>query len=123
MKPFNLEEAKAGKPVVTREGLPARIICFDIKGADFPMCVLILIEDKESLFAYLTDGIFQRNAQDNDMDLFMLTEQKEGWMNISPPYPNGLEIGVPGLIYATEQEARKWRDQEAIATIKVTWGE
>lgn len=29
MKPFNLEEAKAGKPVCNREGNDVRIICFD----------------------------------------------------------------------------------------------
>lgn len=29
LKEFNLEAAKAGKPVCTRDGRPARIICFD----------------------------------------------------------------------------------------------
>lgn len=31
MKPFDLEAAKAGKPVCTRDGRKARIICFDAK--------------------------------------------------------------------------------------------
>lgn len=29
MKAFDLEKAKAGEPVVCRDGSPARIICFD----------------------------------------------------------------------------------------------
>lgn len=31
MKPFNLGLAKAGHPVVCRNGQKARIICFDVK--------------------------------------------------------------------------------------------
>ena len=34
MRKFNLEEAKAGKAVVTRTGRPVRILCFDAKGSD-----------------------------------------------------------------------------------------
>lgn len=30
LKPFDLETAKAGKPVCTRDGRKARIICFDM---------------------------------------------------------------------------------------------
>ena len=34
LKPFNLEAAKQGKPVCTRDGRKARIICFDAKRKD-----------------------------------------------------------------------------------------
>lgn len=36
MKPFNLEEAKAGKQVVTKSGRPVRIICWDVKDRMYP---------------------------------------------------------------------------------------
>ena len=32
MRPFNLEEAKAGKPVCLRDGRPVRVICYDRRG-------------------------------------------------------------------------------------------
>lgn len=32
MKPFNLEEVKAGKSVCNRDGNDVRIICFDKRG-------------------------------------------------------------------------------------------
>lgn len=32
LKPFDLEAAKQGKPVCTRDGRKARIVCFDLKG-------------------------------------------------------------------------------------------
>lgn len=45
MKPFNLEQAKQGKPVVTRDGRPVRILAFDRKGC-YPIIGLIS-RDKE----------------------------------------------------------------------------
>ena len=41
LKPFNLEEAKAGKPICTRDGRKARIICYDKKGDSDPIIALI----------------------------------------------------------------------------------
>lgn len=43
MKPFNLEEAKAGKPVCTRDGYDARILCFDAKNPYYPVVALVNI--------------------------------------------------------------------------------
>ena len=40
LKPFDLEAAKLGKPVCTRDGRKARIICFDAKG-DKPIIALV----------------------------------------------------------------------------------
>ena len=41
-KPFDLEQAKAGKPVCTRDGRKARIICFDTKTlGDYPIIALV----------------------------------------------------------------------------------
>lgn len=40
-KPFDLEQAKAGKPVCTRDGRKARIICFDLKNGNHPIVAAI----------------------------------------------------------------------------------
>ena len=40
LRPFDLEAAKAGKPVCTRDGRKARIICFDAK-CNKPIVALI----------------------------------------------------------------------------------
>lgn len=40
-KPFDLEQAKAGKPVCTRDGRKARIICFDLKNGNHPIVAVI----------------------------------------------------------------------------------
>lgn len=47
MKPFNLEEAKAGKPVCTKSGRKARIVCFDARNNQ---PIVALIEDADNRF-------------------------------------------------------------------------
>ena len=40
LKPFDIQKAREGNPVCTRDGRKARIICFDKKG-DFPIVALV----------------------------------------------------------------------------------
>ena len=61
MKPFDLEAAKAGKPVCTRDGRKARIISFDrkflFKGVSYP--IIALVEDtakEETIYGYNEKG-------------------------------------------------------------------
>ena len=41
MKPFDLELAKKGHPVCTRDGRDARIICYDAKTGEYPIIALV----------------------------------------------------------------------------------
>ena len=81
LKPFDLEAAKSGKPVCTRDGRKARIICFD---RDWDMSIVALVSDSlgESVHYYLSNGKVDFYKQ-NDEDLMMLPEKKEGWININ----------------------------------------
>lgn len=57
-KPFNLEEAKAGKLVVTRDGRPVKIVCFD-RAYPEGRCLLSLIKDGagvEDVYTHTADG-------------------------------------------------------------------
>lgn len=52
LKPFDLEKAKAGAKVVTRDGREVRIICFDRKAPVFKLVALINnkgIEDETNI--------------------------------------------------------------------------
>ena len=76
LKPFNLEDAKEGKPVCTRDGANARIICFDAK-CETPIIALITTDDGEEItLDYFIDGTFA-NSENPDNDLMMLPEKKE----------------------------------------------
>ena len=79
LKPFDLEKAKDGKPVCTRDGRKARIICFDRIDAK-PILALVRSTDGkgEDVFDYFVSGKRLANALESDLDLMMLSEKKEG---------------------------------------------
>ena len=78
MKPFDLEAAKAGKPVCTRDGRKARIICFDAKCIK-PIVALIQGSDNSEQIEYYTEnGVFSNGGTGKNRDLMILLEKKEG---------------------------------------------
>lgn len=80
-KPFDLEEAKAGKPVCTRDGRRARIICFDAKGQH---SIIALVTDRiqESPYNYTEKGYHYIEDVETMADLMMLSEKKVGYVNL-----------------------------------------
>lgn len=124
LKEFDLEKAKAGKPVCTRDGRKARIICFDRKGYNlFPIVALITNGDKESdIYTYRPNGTWDNNGNESEKDLVMLPEKEEGWINIC----NSLETYVGVKIYRTKEDAvndAKGLTAKVIDTVKICWEE
>lgn len=133
LKPFNLEAAKAGKPVCTRDGRKARIICFDSKRKDGKN-IIALIPSKEypgfeDLVAYPNNGNYH-GGHENDGDLMMLPEKKEGWVNIynrNRPRTSSencyIMTGVS--VFETKEGAISYidKDKEYIDTVKIEWEE
>ena len=117
MKPFNLEQAKAGKPVCTRDGRKARIICWDridSTGCNLPIVALVQCEETEVLQLYHDDGKCDVKA---DLDLMMLPEKKEGWVNVYPDDRMGEKR------YSTKEEASCYSRSNVIDTVKIEWEE
>lgn len=119
-KKFDLEAAKAGKPVCTRDGRKARIICFDKKGDGYPILALVEAGGGESLFQYTEDGMYLTCSDGDDRDLIMAPEKHEGWVNIYET--RGKRFS--GEIYDTEKEAENGKGAAGyITTIKIEWEE
>lgn len=133
LKPFDLEAAKAGKPVCTRDGRKARIICFDAKRKDGKN-IMALIPSKEypgfeDLVAYPNNGNYH-GGHENDGDLMMLPEKKEGLVNIynrNRPRTSSencyIMTGVS--VFETKEGAISYidKDKEYIDTVKIEWEE
>jgi hypothetical protein len=118
LKEFNLEAAKAGKPVCTRDGRKVRIICFDAE-CNKPIVALIYDCNKETVFQYLKSGRFFVDQIDK-YDLMMLPQKKEGWVNIYKDFEDTV-----CCIYSTEKEAleEKETEEDYITTVKIEWEE
>lgn len=125
MKTFDLEKAKAGAPVCTREGFKARIVCFDVDNDKFPVVALIKdsINSNEYPVSLTKEGRFSYGEADSLKDLFMVGEKKEGWINL---YKAMTERCI-GCVYSTKEEAMSKIVKDGgvayIDTVKVEWEE
>ena len=122
LKPFDLEAAKAGKPVYTRDGRKARIICFDAKGT-FPIIALIDEKVEEFVLSYTADGKYSGEIAICNKDLIMLSEEHYGWVNIHKD-PNNETYWITPMIFSTTQEA-KIKDKTGciVDTIRIQWND
>ena len=102
LKPFDSKAAKSGKPVCTRDGRKARIICFDmINKGNYPIIALLNDGQYEYAFYYSKDGKCNVGI---DLDLMMLPEKKEGWVNVYRDC-DGMNITKDDNIYSSKDAA------------------
>ena len=121
MKPFNLEEAKAGKPVYNRDGNDVRIICFDKRSyRNYPIVALHTEGDIEEMFLHNINGKHQNFSR---FDLFMKSEKKEGWVNIYKDSNGAYKNSI--IIHSSKEDAIKERCliDDCIDTVKIEWEE
>jgi hypothetical protein len=101
MKPFNLEAALAGEPVITRAGKNAKIIAY-VPGALDEYRVVAFVDDADKIpSTHFEDGRVWSHAECDD-DLFMKVKTKTVSVNF---YYNGY-----ACYYDTEEDA----DQAAL---------
>lgn len=131
-KPFNLEQAKAqnGEGLITRDGRPARIVCWDFKEDCYPLLVAVTEKydggrEQEFVISVTSDGK-EFMTGDSDGDLFMAPTKHEGWVNV---YDMSYDKrGVAKTIFDSEEEAKKMGEDGGyevggyyIATIHIEW--
>ena len=123
MKQFNLEEylKNPSRKVVTRNGRKVnRFLCTDARG-QYPIVALVkaLDNDNESSFSYTKDGHFSP-GEEHVYDLFFAQEKHEGWVNV---YKAGNTPHSDTCVWPTEEEAKKWTNENSVATVKIEWEE
>lgn len=119
-KPFDLEAAKVGAPVMTRDGRPARILAFDLKAADeCPIVVAIETHDGKSevVRTYTKYGYA---VDEYDDDLMMAYIKHRAWVNVYKREQYHI-----GGTFDTKEEAIKYGKKFSIyiTTVLVEWEE
>ncbi len=126
-KPFDLEAAKAGAPVMTRDGRPVRILAFDVKSEEYPVVAVVPTHDGkyESVEVYTKSGKYNDDEYDDvkaecDYDLAMAPVKHRAWVNIY----KCSQYHTSDLFY-TKDEAVKCgqRGSAYIATVPIEWEE
>lgn len=82
MKPFNLESALAGAPVVMRNGRKVLEVLTpkSIKNKEQPV---VCVNIKESITMHCTNGsYYYSSVKPHEYDLFMLPQTKTFWVNV-----------------------------------------
>ena len=121
LKPFDIQKAREGKPVCTRDGRKARIVCFDreflYNGQNY--CIVALISEaphNEVVYSYTKDGLYNP-GKIHERDLMMLPEKRSGWINIY----------ALNTFYSSKEEAEANIDRdyegEYIGTTEIEWEE
>ena len=107
--------------------MDVRILCYDLKDDKYPIAGAITDPEtnRETLQKYTLDGYVIGDGANNNGDLFMKPEKKEGWINvfINASY---FDSKTAGTIYPTKEEALKDVDTKSphyIDTVKIEWEE
>lgn len=71
---FDIEKAKKGAKLVTRNGEPVRIICLDRHRSCYPIVALIGGKEEERIEIYTSEGKHRADGEYSCNDLFILEE-------------------------------------------------
>jgi hypothetical protein len=107
MKPFNLQEALAGKPVVTRDGRDVSQITLFTHVDTW--CVVAVVENFDTVSLYTQNGRYTM-FEDRPLDLFMKSTKHQRFVNVWPdPYgiqpTNDGEVGLGNFLWNSQEEA------------------
>ena len=125
MRKFDIELAKQGAPICTRDGKPARIICYDAYNAQPVIALVTLSDGVEYPYTYDKDGRYILGTT-NENDLIMKPEKHEGWIHI---YERDGKKSVAGrAIFETREEAMESlsthnNEGRVVDTIRIEWEE
>ena len=129
MKEFDLEAAKAGKKVMTRDGRNVRIVCFDRNDPVKPLVVLRMNRNKrEEAIFYSPDG--KCSDFGSDYDLVMASDKKVYYSNV---YRFAGATLLYNNLFETYEEAHSYAmahlehgdcpELKSVVTVKVEWEE
>lgn len=109
MRPFDLEKALAGEPVITREGLEVTELYLAKTATNNTQRLIAVTEG--SLKHYSEDGKWQFDKNDSSKDLFMAPVKRQEWVNIYQGDPLGQYKYVTGVaLYRRKEDGEKAGD-------------
>ena len=122
-KPFDLEAAKAGAPVMTRDGRPVRILAFDVEGAIYPVVAAVKTLDgkREAIQMYTESGEYSYVVAKHDYDLVMAPVKHRAWVNV---HKIGSQYDLTSNFATEESAVQQGQNSDTyITTVSIDWEE
>lgn len=70
------------KPIQTKSGRPARVLCTDLKDTEYPVAVAVLVNDKHEVpYTYTAEGKYVI-AVDSPFDIINVPEKRVRYFNV-----------------------------------------
>jgi len=121
MKPFNLEEALAGKPVVMRNGDKIKAVYLIKEFVKQPLLVIPDYEDEGDPSQFMgEDGSFNLSGKESEWDLFMYEEPKTYYTNIYYSSTGKPYTGAQLFVSQEEAEEGIIKNSDYFKTIEIT---
>lgn len=114
MKPFNLEKAKQGAKVITREGRKVEILTFSRRDPNFPIVALVDEGDRDAIHMYTNEGRYYKPSRDSYLDLRMAPTKV--YMNV---YREGNTYVLGRNTFSTRERAMDCRGTDYVQTIEI----
>lgn len=102
-KPFDLQAAIRGEPIVTRDGRPARFVAHVPEATPYP--VIAMVSGYTSVTSHTKDGEEYKDSNESDDDLFMSVRTRTVYYNLYSSDTPGLPS--PCYRHNTEENARE----------------
>lgn len=116
MFPFDLEKAKAGHPICTRDGREVQFVIHATNACDSHK--VVIMEPNGEIFCCYENGLFSSSGQSSD-DLFLIAlEPLTTWVNL---YPNGYM--ATAVYYTNKEDADKNSGVGRIACLSFVEGQ
>lgn len=114
MKPFNLEKAKQGAEVITRDGRKVKILTFSRRNNDYPIVALVDYGEEEAIHMYTTEGYYFKTKERSKNDLMM--GNTKVYINV---YREGDTYVLGNHTFSTREKAIDCRGVDYVKTIEI----
>lgn len=107
MKPFNLEAAKAGAPIVSRDGEQMKFIAHVPEACESHRVVVVSSTDG-AVGLFYENGAYYSEGQTSSDDLCMAPQKRTVWVNFY-----NSEFGPAATYFITEEKADRGDQQSS----------
>lgn len=107
-KPFDLEAAKAGAPIITRSGVPVRFVEHLPKATEGFQ--IIVIAEEMYVYTYYDNGKMYDETGDDPMDLFMAPVKRTVWVNLIGSFCAENQVRWFDSQNAADSDFDRWRE-------------